>query len=205
MIMSTHGKPAEQRGKALPPRPGLVAGGRLAPSGRNLRAPPPSVRLKIERLIPSVAAAPVAGRRVRVPGSTRVFALGPAPAGPRNPPWAWPAATDPCRFWHAEGRRPHAALPRRSERAGRVGRAMTESTDTARSNRTVRNLPEQTLVMASCDPGFGTSGGRRWLGRHPIVFSCCRVPARKALRLLGQKFCARRPACTWGKAGQRRG
>src|SRR5258708_3736728 len=55
--------------------------------------------IEIERLVPSVAAAlalaTAFGCRIDA-----LFSLNGATA--EEPAWAWPAATDPCRFWHAE-------------------------------------------------------------------------------------------------------
>ena len=103
--------------------------------------------IEIERLVPSVAAAlalaAALGCRVDA-----LFAIG--PDGQTQPAWAWPAATDPCRFWQAEV-------------GGRVLCFPVEATATGlflhdgvwelgQLHERPQHVPENTLVMASCDP-----------------------------------------------------
>src|SRR5437899_2551092 len=97
--------------------------------------------IEIERLIPSVAAAlslaAAFGCRVDA-----LFALDGA-AGP-EPAWAWPAATDPCRFWHAEVAGRTLLFPVEASGLGVVGHDGIYRHGTIEPHS--QNLPEQTLV-----------------------------------------------------------
>src|SRR5258708_136175 len=103
--------------------------------------------IEIERLVPSVAAA----LSLAAAFGCRVDALV-SLGGVADPlsEWAWPAAPDPCRYWHAEVAGRTLLYPVEATGLGVVGH------DGICRHGVIepysQNLPEQTLVMASCDP-----------------------------------------------------
>src|SRR5579871_1229473 len=106
--------------------------------------------IEIERLVPSVAAAlslaEAFGCRVDA-----LFALNGA-VNPRTD-WAWPATSDSCRYWHAEINGKVLLYPVETSSGGVIGHDGIYSHGVFEPRS--QNLPEQTLVMASCDPASG--------------------------------------------------
>ena len=103
--------------------------------------------IEIERLVPSVAAAlslaTALGCRVE-----DLFGL--AETVSPAPMWAWPPASEPSRFWQAEVRGRVLCYPVEATGFGAVGHDGVCRNGKFRSRS--RHSPEQTLVMASCDP-----------------------------------------------------
>src|SRR5258708_4400526 len=97
--------------------------------------------IEIERLVPSVAAAlalaAAFGCRVDA-----LFSLN--GKGGMEPVWAWPAAADPCRYWHAEVGGRTLLYPVESTGLGVVGHDGIYRHGTIEPHS--QNLPEQTLV-----------------------------------------------------------
>ena len=104
--------------------------------------------IEIERLVPSVAAAlALAGAfGCRVDA---LFSLDHAP-GSAEPLWAWPATADPCRYWHAELGGRTLLYPVEATGLGVVAHDGVSRHGVLEPFN--RILPEETLVMASCDP-----------------------------------------------------
>ena len=154
--------------------------------------------IEIERLIPSVAAAlslaAAFGCRVDA-----LFSLNGA-AG-IEPAWAWPAATDPCRFWHAEVGGRTLLYPVEATGLGVVGHDGIYQHGTIEAHS--QNLPEQTLVMASCDPAAALLAAE--LARSsPYRLLVLPRSSSEALRLLGQKF-VHLAGVHLARAGQKKG
>jgi molybdate-binding protein/DNA-binding XRE family transcriptional regulator len=138
--------------------------------------------IEIERLVPSVAAAlslaDAFGCRVDA-----IFSLAGA-AGPKME-WAWPAHAEPCRYWHAELDGKILLYPVESNGLGVIGHdgIFAHGVYEPRS----QNLPEQTLVLASCDPASALLAAE--LART-TSFRLLAVPrsSSRALELLGQNL-----------------
>src|SRR5260221_9350867 len=138
--------------------------------------------IEIERLIPSVAAAlalaSAFGCRVDA-----LFSLDRSNGA--EPEWAWPATSDPCRYWHAELGGRTLLYPAEATGLGVVGH------DGICRHGVIepfsRNLPEETLVMASCDPAAALLAAE--LARS-TTFRLLVLPrsSSTALRLVGQKL-----------------
>lgn len=138
--------------------------------------------IEIERLVPSVAAALSLASAF---GCTvdALFALG-REAGP-EPVWAWPACTDPCRYWHAEIGGRTLLFPVEASGLGVVGHDGIYQHGVIVPHS--ENLPEQTLVMASCDPAAALLAAE--IAREtPVRLVVLPRSSSEALRLLGQKF-----------------
>jgi len=136
--------------------------------------------IEIERLVPSVAAAlalaAAFGCRVDA-----LFAIGEV----ERPAWAWPAGSDPCRFWQAEV-------------GGRVLYFPVEATATGlflhdgvseygSIHERPQHVAENTLVMASCDPAAALLAAE--LARSsPFRLLVFPRSSSSALALLGEKL-----------------
>lgn len=154
--------------------------------------------IEIERLVPSVAAA--LGLSAALGCSVeRLFSL--PGSTPREPVWAWPAVNEPCRYWHAEVGGKTLLYPVEASGLGVIGHdgVFEHGMIEARS----QNLPEQTLVMASCDPAAALLAGEL---AHATPFRLLVLPrsSSEALRLLGQKK-VHVAGVHLAKAGQKRG
>ena len=103
--------------------------------------------IEIHRLVPSVAAA----LALATAFGCRVEDLFGAAAGDvENCAWAWPPAQEPCRFWHARVGCRVLLFPAEPTAAGVVAHdGVFQHGETSPSADT---RPENTLVMASCDP-----------------------------------------------------
>jgi molybdate-binding protein/transcriptional regulator with XRE-family HTH domain len=162
--------------------------------------------IEIERLVPSVAAAlSLAGAfGCRVDG---LFSLntGNHPA----PNWAWAPGnnsggdmgSEPCRFWHAEIGGRTLLFPVEAGSLGVIGHDGIYHGGLVEPRS--QNLPEQTLVMASCDPAASLLAAE--LARA-TPFRLLVVPrsSSEALRLLGRNL-VHVAGVHLAKAGQRRG
>jgi molybdate-binding protein/DNA-binding XRE family transcriptional regulator len=72
-------------------------------------------------------------------------------AGPRTgPQWAWPPACDPSRYWHAEIGGRVLLYPVEATAGGTLSHDGLQRGGHVAPNRL--RLPQQSLVMASCDP-----------------------------------------------------
>jgi len=154
--------------------------------------------IEIERLVPSVAAALALASALgcRVDG---LFSLN--GGGALEPAWAWPAATDPCRFWHAEVAGRTLLFPVEASGLGVVGHDGVYRHGAIESRGGI--LPEQTLVMASCDPAAALLAAE--IAREtPYRLLALPRSSSEALRLLGQKF-VHVAGVHLAKAGQRTG
>jgi molybdate-binding protein/transcriptional regulator with XRE-family HTH domain len=154
--------------------------------------------IEIERLVPSVAAAlALAGAfGCRVDG---LFSLNASPAA--EPVWAWPPGGEPCRFWHAEIGGRTLMFPVEAGSLGVIGHdgLYTSGVFEPRS----QNLPEQTLVMASCDPAAALLAAE--LARAtPYRLLVVARSSSEGLRLLGRNL-VHIAGVHLAKAGQRRG
>src|SRR5262249_33223616 len=72
---------------------------------------------------------------------------------PSEESWAWAPATDPCRFWRARVGSRVLCYPAEATVAGLLPHDGLLKHGVENDLRDVR--PEQTLVMASCDPAAG--------------------------------------------------
>jgi molybdate-binding protein/transcriptional regulator with XRE-family HTH domain len=154
--------------------------------------------IEIERLVPSVAAALAlaAAFGCRVDG---LFSLNGATA--LEPAWAWPAATDPCRFWHAEVAGRTLLFPVEASGLGVIGHDGIYRHGVIEPHS--QNLAEQTLVMASCDPAAALLAAE--IAREtPYRLVVLPRSSSEALRLLGQKF-VHLAGVHLAKAGDKRG
>ncbi|MBS0266341.1 MAG: helix-turn-helix domain-containing protein [Planctomycetes bacterium] len=138
--------------------------------------------IEIERLVPSVAAAlslaEAFGCRVDA-----IFALT-GSAGPQVR-WAWPAPAEPCRYWHAEIDGEVLLYPVESNGLGVIGHdgIFAHGVYEPRS----QNLPEQTLVLASCDPAAALLAAELARTTSFRLLTISRSSSL-ALQLLGQKL-----------------
>ncbi|HLJ12076.1 MAG TPA: substrate-binding domain-containing protein [Planctomycetaceae bacterium] len=154
--------------------------------------------IEVERLVPSVAAAlslaEAFGCRVDA-----VFAL--HAAARHAPQWAWPAAAEPCRFWHAEIGGRTLLYPAETSGLGVVGHDGIYSCGMIEPRS--QNLPENTLVLASCDPAAALLAAE--LARE-TPFRLLVVPrsSGEALRLLGRQL-VHVAGVHLAKAGPKRG
>jgi molybdate-binding protein/DNA-binding XRE family transcriptional regulator len=154
--------------------------------------------IEIERLVPSVAAAlslaEAFGCRVDA-----LFALN-ASAGPQTE-WAWPPTCEPCRYWHAEINGKVLLYPVEASGAGVIGHDGIFSLGVFEPRS--QNLPEQTLVVASCDPASSLLAAE--LARTtPIRLLVIPRASSAALRLLGQNL-VHAAGVHLAKAGTKRG
>ena len=103
--------------------------------------------IEIQRLVPSVAAALALASALEC----RVEDLfGPDSSEKETLTWAWPPTQDPCRFWIAEVGRRQVHIPVEATVAGVVPHDGVFQNGVAK--RSGDSWPENTLVMASCDP-----------------------------------------------------
>jgi molybdate-binding protein/transcriptional regulator with XRE-family HTH domain len=136
--------------------------------------------IETSRLVPSAAAAlalaAALGCRVE-----DVFRL--PRAEPEGAQWAWPPRLEPCRYWHAEVSGRTRLYPVEASSLGLIPHDGIARGGVPEDQGRIR--PEQTLVMASCDPAVGLLAGElaRTAGFRLIV-----VPrsSRAALELLEQ-------------------
>ena len=154
--------------------------------------------IEIERLVPSVAAAlalaSAFGCRVDA-----LFSLD-GDSG-HEPAWAWPAPADPCRYWHAEIAGRTLLFPVEASGLGVVGHDGIYRHGSIEPHS--QSLPEQTLVMASCDPAAALLAAE--LAREtPYRLLVLPRSSSDALRLLGQKF-VHLAGVHLAKAGQKKG
>lgn len=154
--------------------------------------------IEIERLVPSVAAAlSLAGAfGCRVDG---LFSLntvdGIAPA------WAWPPSGESCRFWHAEIAGRTLMYPVEAGSLGVIGHDGMYAGGVFEPRS--QNVPEQTLVMASCDPAAALLAAE--LARAtPYRLLVVARSSSEALRLLGRNL-VHAAGVHLAKAGQKRG
>ena len=154
--------------------------------------------IEIERLVPSVAAAlSLAGAfGCRVDG---LFSLNAAPAA--VPDWAWPPSGDLCRFWHAEIGGRTLLYPVEAGSLGVIGHDGIYNSGLFEPRSEI--LPEQTLVMASCDPAAALLAAEL---ASATAYRLLVVPrsSSEALRLLGRNL-IHVAGVHLAKAGQRRG
>ena len=154
--------------------------------------------IEIERLVPSVAAALslAAAFGCRVDG---LFSLnaGKAP----GPDWSWPPSGQSCRFWHAEIGGRTLLYPVEAGSLGVIGHDGMYNSGLFEPRS--QNLPEQTLVVASCDPAAALLAAE--LARA-TAYRLLVVPrsSTEALRLLGRNL-IHVAGVHLAKAGRRRG
>src|SRR5262245_47588174 len=106
--------------------------------------------IEIGRLVPSVAAALALARAL---DCTVEDLFGGTGDEPSEEAWAWAPTTDPCRFWRARVGGRVLRYPAEATVAGLLPHDGLLKHGVADDLRDVR--PEQTLVMASCDPAAG--------------------------------------------------
>jgi molybdate-binding protein/transcriptional regulator with XRE-family HTH domain len=124
--------------------------------------------VEIQRLVPSVAAALALATAL----DCRVEELfGPARADPEDAKWAWPPTCEPCRYWHARVAGRLLLFPAEAMASGIVAHDGVFRNGTPGATGPLR--PDDTLVMASCDPAasllaneYARAGGRRLLVLH---------------------------------------
>lgn len=106
--------------------------------------------IEIERLVPSVAAA----LALAAVFECRVEDLfGPEPAANQEHVWAWAPSQEPCRYWQARvGGRP-LLFPVEPTVAGLIPHDGIFQGGVVQKSGTM--APDNTLVMASCDPAAG--------------------------------------------------
>lgn len=136
--------------------------------------------IEMDRLVPSVAAAlslaAVFGCKVE-----DLFGL--APAGQSEPCWAWPPASNSCRFWLAQVRGRLLRYPAEPTAVGVVAHDGIQQQDTLQTFGEVN--PATTLILACCDPAAGLLATEytRTSGFRIIVLP---RPSGQALSLLSQ-------------------
>ena len=154
--------------------------------------------IEISRLVPSVAVALslAAAFGVRVDALFSLERLASS-----EPVWAWPATADPCRYWHADVAGRTLFYPVEATGLGVVGHDGIYRHGSIAPHS--RNLPEQTLVMASCDPAAALLAAE--LAREtPFRLLVLSRSSSEALRLLGQSF-VHVAGVHLAKAGHKRG
>jgi len=154
--------------------------------------------IEIERLVPSVAAALSLADALgcRVDG---LFSLNSANAA--APVWAWPPGGESCRFWHAEIGGRTLVYPVETGSLGVIGHDGIYNSGLFEPRS--QNLPEQTLVMATCDPAAALLAAEV---ARATPYRLLVVPrsSSEALRLLGRNL-VHVAGVHLSKAGQRRG
>jgi molybdate-binding protein/DNA-binding XRE family transcriptional regulator len=106
--------------------------------------------IEIHRLVPSVAAALAIAKAL----DCKVEDLfGSADDKSAVEAWAWPAPTEPCRYWRALVGERVLRIPAEPTVAGLLAHDGILSRGVAETVRDPR--PEHTLVLASCDPAAG--------------------------------------------------
>src|SRR5262245_29596224 len=105
--------------------------------------------IEIQRLVPSVAAALALAAAL----DCRVEDLFGDSADREGPSWAWPPTHEPCRVWQARVGGRLRLFPVERTAAGVIPHDGLYRRGSLELGREV--LPENTLVMASCDPAAG--------------------------------------------------
>jgi molybdate-binding protein/DNA-binding XRE family transcriptional regulator len=103
--------------------------------------------IETQRVVPSVAAALAIGAAL---GARVEELFGHRSGDAAGPAWAWPAAGDPARFWHAEVGGRVLWYPVEGTDLGEIGHDGLFRNGVAEISD--RNAPQRTLVMACCDP-----------------------------------------------------
>lgn len=153
--------------------------------------------IEIERLVPSVAAAlSLAGAL-----GCRVDELFVLASGGQEPIWAWPATIDPCRYWHAEIAGRTLLYPVEATGLGVIGHDGISEYGILHPRS--QNVPEHTLVMASCDPA-ATLLAMELARATPYRLIVLPRSSSEALRLLGEKL-VHVAGVHLAKAGSKRG
>jgi molybdate-binding protein/transcriptional regulator with XRE-family HTH domain len=154
--------------------------------------------IEIERLVPSVAAAlSLAGAfGCRVEG---LFSLDAGPAA--EPVWAWPPGSESCRFWHAEIGGRTLMYPVEAGSLGVIGHDGIYISGVCEPRG--QNLPEQTLIMASCDPAAPLLAAELARATHYRLLVVTRSSS-EALRLLSRNL-VHVAGVHLAKAGQKKG
>lgn len=153
--------------------------------------------IEIERLVPSVAAALSLAEAL----GCRVDELFVLPGGKAETAWAWPATTDPCRYWHAEVSGRTLLYPVEAIGLGVIGHDGISEFGILHPRS--QNLPEHTLVMASCDPA-ATLLAMELARASPFRLLVLPRSSSEALWLLGEKL-VHVAGVHLAKAGSKRG
>lgn len=103
-----------------------------------------------DRLVPSVAAALALAAAFESPVEDL---FGNTSAVSKASGWAWPPATAPCRYWHAEVQGRLLFYPVEANGLGTVPHDGVFVSELPPSDR--RGVARETLVMAGCDPAAG--------------------------------------------------
>lgn len=153
--------------------------------------------IEIERLVPSV----VAALSLATALECRVDDLFGFGGRDETPRWAWDPPSERCRYWEAvvAGRR--LLYPAESTALGVIGHDGMYDHGSFQARR--ENLPEQTLVMACCDPA-ATLLAMELARRTPYRLVVLPRSSGEALRLLGEKL-VHVAGVHLAKAGARRG
>jgi molybdate-binding protein/DNA-binding XRE family transcriptional regulator len=136
--------------------------------------------IEINRLVPSVTAAISLANTF---GCLVEELFGGAATAADTAAWAWQPEREPCRYWHSRVGRRTLYYPVEATSAG-----VTGHDGMYRNRKFVANpstAPEETLVMASCDPAAGLLASQlaRMTGFRLIVLP---RSSQSALNLLGQ-------------------
>jgi molybdate-binding protein/transcriptional regulator with XRE-family HTH domain len=137
--------------------------------------------IELDRLVPSVTAA-LALAGVLDCSVEYLFAQ-PAADAPKDASWAWPPSHDSCRFWHARVGARTLLYPVETTAAGVVEHDGVYENGVLRTRS--RFSPEQTLVLACCDPAAGLLAGEfnRLKGLRIIILP---RSSQQALTLLAE-------------------
>jgi molybdate-binding protein/DNA-binding XRE family transcriptional regulator len=136
--------------------------------------------IEINRLVPSVAAALSLARTF---GCSVEDLFRGGEGEPEEAAWAWAPVQTPCRYWHARVRRRTLYYPVESTPSGVIGHDGVFGRDKFAARPTA--APEETLIMASCDPAAGLLATQfaRITGFRLLVLQ---RSSQHALSLLGQ-------------------
>lgn len=136
--------------------------------------------IETSRLVPSAAAALALAAALGC-GVEDLFRL--PRAEPESAQWAWPPRHEPCRYWHAEVAGKTRLYPVEASPLGLIPHDGIARGGVLEDQG--RGRPEQTLVVACCDPAVGLLAGElaRTSGFRLVV-----IPrsSRAALELLQQ-------------------
>src|SRR5262249_29271265 len=137
--------------------------------------------IELNRLVPSVTAALALAQALEC-SVEYLFAKSQADA-PKDAIWAWPPSHDCCRFWHAKVGARTLLYPVETTAAGMVEHDGVFENGVLRTRS--RFAPEQTLVLACCDPAAGLLAGEvnRLKGLRIIILP---RSSQQALTLLAQ-------------------
>jgi molybdate-binding protein/DNA-binding XRE family transcriptional regulator len=135
--------------------------------------------IELQRLVPSVAVA-LALAQVFDCRVEDVF-VGSAP-NRDDAAWAWPPTSDPCRYWHARIGDKTVLYPVEPSVTGLFARDGVLRSGVTCLSGAIR--PEQTLVMATCDPAVGLLADElaRTSDFRLLVFQRASRPALDLLR-----------------------